>query len=701
MCDIDNKNDQYYFTYFVVFKSSGQNSNGPVVHHFHVNKLKFNNGGAMHLFDEDMDSTLGMVEYLMHLPRNIYDVYHIDELLMGASYDTPHFITILPDSELNRIQLHFEPTMFLLTDDCDFETKNICNLLKPLLGSFYAHELNENLLKKLWMALWEKCKTTEYPIVPNIEIQHILSGEHLKALPALFLSRQFCETDTFLAQIYSSMDVEKDCIASQCEYIVRLNALIAMHKQGVREWDSLLYETEWEKALSKLELSIVITFPGIAKQQKKLGMSNGVLTEKERRIIRIMGIHRAIARGGVLIELPCLDDRLSQKYNELEQRCKDGTNNRYVWRALTNLGKQIGRYFQHDQIQLLKRARDITVFSDFPLGLAVFEDTEVPLQCYKSIAYCPLTPLTRRYQFELLRKNQYYLGAHCRIAFAECVPNDAENRYVYRMSKLVYQTLLDQQKQYPDLSVVYKEINDVSDMKNFIATNLNADILYISAHGYYDKSQNEAGIIIGDEFWMADESFPVSPIVILSACHSSPRGLGAITIADMFLRNGALAVLGTFIPVNAHRNLILMTRLFTYIAEAQKKYDQYQTLADAWSGIVASNAIHELMLASQRFRKWMYEKNNRGNVRAIEFQLKRSAGRIRRTHVYSDTIKIIKEMLEEEGIEGRFGDILDQNNYFPESFFYQLLGCPENIFLYNEIFDEYLHKNGLSGEDTE
>ena len=58
-------------------------------------------------------------------------------------------------------------------------------------------------------------------------------------------------------------------------------------------------------------------------------------------------------------------------------------------------------------------------------------------------------------------------------------------------------------------------------------------------------------------------------------------------------------------------------------------------------------------------------------------------------------------MLEEEGIEGRFGDILDQNNYFPESFFYQLLGCPENIFLYNEIFDEYLHKNGLSGEDTE
>lgn len=611
---MDKRNTQYYFTYFVVFKSSGPNLNGPIVHYSGVDEPKFDNNGTMHLFDEDMDCTLGMVEYLMHLPRNIFDVYDMDELLMGSSYDTPHFITILPDSELNRIKFNFVPTMFLLADDCDPKAKNKCDLFKPLLGSYYAHELNENLLKKLWMDLWEHSKAGGYPIVPNIEVQQILSGERLKALPALFLRRQFCGTSAFLDRICSSMDVERDCIVAQLEHTTHLQTLISMRKQGIVKWDPQLYKKEQEKVIAELKISVVITFPGIAKQQKKLGLSSKTLSEKERRIIRIMGVHRAIARGGVLIEMPCLDDGLFQKYDELEQRCKDGTNNRYVWRALTGLGKQIGRYFSPEQIQLLKRAKDITVFSDFPLGLAVLEDDEVPLQCYKSIAYRPLTPLTRRYQYELLRNNQHYLGARCRIAFVECIPNDAENRYVYQMSKLVYQTLLDQQKQYPNLSIVYKEINDVKDMVKFITTNCDADVLYISAHGNYDKNRNQAGIIVGDEFWMADASFPVSPIVILSACHSSPRGTGSITIADMFLRNGALAVLGTFIPVNAHRNLVLMTRLFTYIAEAQKKYDQYQTLADAWSGIVATNAVHELMLASPRFQKWMYGRNSHGKV---------------------------------------------------------------------------------------
>ena len=191
-----------------------------------------------------------------------------------------------------------------------------------------------------------------------------------------------------------------------------------------------------------------------------------------------------------------------------------------------------------------------------------------------------------------------------------------------------------------------------------------------------------------------------SPIVILSACHASPRGMGTITIADLFLRNGALAVLGTFIPVNAHRNLILMTRLFTYIAEAQKKYDQYKTLADAWSGSVATNTIHELMMESPRFRKWMYNEDRNGNVRAIEFQLKRCVGRLRGSHIYSDTVKIIKEMLAEEGMQGCFGDILDQSDYLPESFFYQFLGKPENVFLFNEIFDEYNQKYGTTNGET-
>ena len=122
-------------------------------------------------------------------------------------------------------------------------------------------------------------------------------------------------------------------------------------------------------------------------------------------------------------------------------------------------------------------------------------------------------------------------------------------------------------------------------------------------------------------------------------------------------------------------------------------HPQYKTLSDAWSGIIASNAIHELTATSKRFQKWMNEPGKNGKPRIVDFQLNRCVGRLRRTHIYSDTIAILKEMLAEEGMEGKFDNILSQNDFFPESFFYQFLGSPENVFLYSEIFGKYIHRN--------
>lgn len=686
----------YYFTYYVIFKSSTPNQNGPIVTCSGANRANANPNGTMHLFDEDLLETTAAVEFLMHMPRNKYDLYDMDEGLIDSSYDTPHNIMILPDNILPVFRFPSRPTMFVLVDKCSAEIKHVCEACVSELGVFYMRELNEQLLKNLWMNLWHIYQTVDESIVQDIEIQYILHDEYLKALPTLFYSRQFGQINQFLAKIYNSRNVENDCVVTQFKYMAHLRALLSLANQGVTGPDltEQLLADAFQAESPKTRLSVVITLPGVAKHQKKFGISGKILSKEEQRIIRVLGVHRAIARGGVLIELPCLDDTIFQKYNELEQRCTDGTNNRYVWRALTQLGKQLGSYFTDYQIQILRSAKDITIFSDFPIGIAILKGDELPLQCYKSISYRPLTPLTRRYQQELLRYNQWYLGDHCKVAMAECIPDDDKNRFVYHMSNEVYHVLLNYQEEYPNFEVAYEKIDNVKQMLCFISDNLDADILYISAHGHYDNKRNMAGIIVGTEFWMADENFEVPPVVILSACHTSPRGIGSVTIADLFLRNGAMTVLGTFIPVNSHRNLILMTRLFTYIAEAQKKYDQYKTLADAWSGVVTTNAIHELMEASPNFRAWMHSKNKRGIPRIMEFQLERCVKRLRRSHSYSDTIQIIKEMLADEGMQGRFADVLDQNNYFPESFFYQFLGSPENIFLYNEIFDEHLQKYG-------
>ena len=678
--------DNVIFSYLVVFKTEELNYEGPIA-------LSPTGNGTMHLFDEEMYPTLDALEFLLHMPRNIFDMYDVDENLMNASHDTSHDIIIVPDKLLKKIP-NINVTMVILTDDCSEDVKLGCKRFAPPLGIYYSKELNNELLKTLWNNLHEQYKLKGYSVVRNIETQLILRDEYIKALPTLFLSRQFGDVNNFFAKIYNSENLEDAIVQSHWHYLARLNSLVSLGKQGVTTAEELAerYEKQYEKEFKNQRVNLVIAFPGIPKRQKTLGMNAGVLSDKEQRIIRIIGAHRAIARNGILTELPIASETLFQEYDRLEECCKNGTNNQFVWRSLNNLGKEFERYLNTRQKWLLRSAKDITVFSDFPIGIGVMSDSEVPLQCYRSISYQPLTPLTRRLQQETLKKQQHYLGESCKIAIAECIPNDEHNKYIYKTGEILFQSLQTMQGYSKSLEISHKHICDIPTMIGFIKDNADADILYISAHGHYDRNKNMAGIMVGNQFWMADKNIQTPPIVILSACHTAPRGFGCITIADMFLRCGALAVLGTFIPVNASSNMILMTRLFTYIADAQNKNKQYKTLSNAWSGIVASNAIHELMGRSERFKFWMHSVGKNGKARIVDFQLYRCVGRLRPTHIYSDTINIVKEMLAEEGMQGKFDNILSQNDYFPESIFYQFLGSPENVFLYNEIFDEYIQK---------
>ncbi len=61
---------------------------------------------------------------------------------------------------------------------------------------------------------------------------------------------------------------------------------------------------------------------------------------------------------------------------------------------------------------------------------------------------------------------------------------------------------------------------------------------------------------------------------------------------------------------------------------------------------------------------------------------------------FSDEYLMLMEhkKLHEEDMDGKFDDILSQDDYFPESFFYQWIGFPESVFLYNEVFDELIEK---------
>lgn len=686
-----------YYTYWIIFNEVYEEYN-PILKYGNLNKLREDNYGTMHLFDKKLETIIPAIEYVLHLPRLELDLYDLDEETIDAAYDESHNIIPIPDSifvKLGGNVARERPTLIIYADNCDPGVKIVSGDMNPMLGCYKISELNENLLKRQWHELWNLSNQENLKKIDNIDKQYLLKGEYTKALPLLFLGRQYNQTDQLLQKVYNSSCIERTCIELQRGQITHQNTLMEIHKKGIHEITKAekIYESVYKEELQKRDMNVVITFPGVSKQQIKYGGLTPSIPEFEKRAIRLLGLHRSIAKNGVLIELPCAKEQIYRKINEIEMRCKNGTNNKYIWKALMELGKILGSYFTDYQLQCIMKAKHLTIFSDLPIGLTIIENTEVPLQCYKEISYRPLSPLTREFQLEMGKCKQHYLGKGCKIAFAECIIPNAENRYVRKMSEMIFQVLSDMKEQYPNMLFEYGETYTVKDIKKFINDNFDADILYISAHGYYAQERNMAGLMIGNEFWMADENdLHVPPVVLLSACHVSPRGSGAVNVADLFIRAGAITVLGTFIPVNAKRNMILMTRLFTYILEGQKESSQYKTLADAWAGVVSTNAIHELLQTSEKFEKWMYGKNSKGKVRMIEFQLERCVGRLHPSTIYSDTINILKEMLKEEEMEGKFGDILEQKNFFPESFFYQFIGYPENVFLYNEIFSEFLDK---------
>lgn len=688
-----------YYTYWIVFNGS-YGEYDPILHYGDLSKMREDNRGTMHLFDKNLETILPAVEYVMHMPRLELDLYDLDERTIDSAYDEPHNIIPIPDSlfiRLNGSMQKVAPTLIIYADNCDTRVEITSESMKPVLGYYKISELNTSLLKEQWLKLSKCAKQDGYEKISDIDNQYLLKGDYIKALPLLFLARQYKNVDETFQKIYNTSNVEKTCIELQWRQTTKQNTYMEIHRRGIHDIEGAekIYENIYLDEAKKLDMNVVITFPGVSKQQIKYGGVSANLPEVEKRIIRIMGLHRAIAKNGVLIELPCANEMIYKKINEIEIQCQQGTNNGHIRRMLEELGKLLASYFTDYQLKCLIRAKHITIFSDLPIGLAILENMEVPIQCYKDISYRPLSPLTRNFEIEMGKTSQHYLGKRCKIAFAECILPNNENRYVRKMSDAVRDTLLEMKREYSNLSFQYLETYTVKDIKKFIYDNMDADILYISAHGYYARENNMAGLMVGNEFWMAAENdIHVPPVVLLSACHVSPRGSGVVNVADLFIRAGAIAVLGTFIPVNAKRNTILMTRLFTYILEGQKGSNQYKTLADAWTGIVSTNAIHELLQSSKGLEKWMYSKNSNGKVRMIEFQLERCVGRLRPSTIYSDTISIIKEMLKEEGMENKFGDVLEQKEFFPESFFYQFIGCPENVFIYNEIFSEIFEKLG-------
>jgi hypothetical protein len=207
------------------------------------------------------------------------------------------------------------------------------------------------------------------------------------------------------------------------------------------------------------------------------------------------------------------------------------------------------------------------------------------------------------------------------------------------------------------------------------------DVLVISAHGHIAGGRAAATLVIGEEIVLGPELGELPPVVLLSACHVAPRGAGTVSITDLLLRQGALAVLGTQVPVNVRRNAMIMMRFLANIVAVRSGDPGGPTLLDVWHHVQRSNAVNDVLQGAPPLERWSGEPTASGEPVIFEFMARRSVGRLRVGHIYRDTETVLGEIADDQGFGARVRGWMRDPGYIPESLFYVFAGRPERIYL--------------------
>ncbi len=641
--------------------------------------------GGCHLFDPDLIGILPALRYALHLPRIGFDAVDINANTAINSYDSPHDILIFPSSFAKMLSSFERPGQSLLIyeDKCEayaqyFAKHNFIDIL-PI------SQLSSEKLKEHWkkIGLIMKPVEDEECIPDNLVLLH---GDKILAVPPLFLLNHVVRSHLIFELEADDMNLLKEVARISFNVHCDIKMFYEISKNPSEDINIIR-----KKVIMETKLPVVVTMLGRPVYQKRLAGAIPDITQTEREVCRIMAVHRACAKDGIVIELKDTPRELYLLLDKLEQHCKSPRiSNIFVWATLNKMGEIFSNHIDKEQGMRIVSAEHITAFTDFPIGLSVMPSGSAPLCCYSKISYRPITPLTRALQYECVKVPQHYIGKRCKIVIAECIEKTDRIR---KYCEGAWRVVEESSKNQDGLTVILRDVNSVAELKRLLLENEDTDILLISAHGVYEKESNIAGLSIGKDIWLGvDNDLKMPPLVMLSACHVSPRGSGSVNVADLLLRAGAKAVLGTFIPVDVRRNALLITRFFSYIHEALSGNKTYYSVLDAWTGVVASNAVNEIIYSSRRLQRWAFTRNRKGIAPIRDFMINKSAGRLHGTKIYEETIQILREMTTEDGLGEYFESVLKSQGFFPESLFYQMIGFPENILLYHPIHYKFAEK---------
>ncbi|MEK3915296.1 CHAT domain-containing protein [Paenibacillus sp. FSL H7-0331] len=652
----------------------------------------------MHGLDPAVERILPAICYCLHLPRNGFDTLDMSPNTIANGYWVPHSIVLIPSYfGLMRVSANKKdmqsPTLVIYEDSCFEIAKEFASKNGSLINCVPISSLTTELLKEHWSKITSFIQ--EIPQIENpLHVEPELLPEQARvALPLIFQLNQFRASKELLERLknteFSRDSLLEETILSRS----RIETLAKLEKQSMQintkdEFISIL-----GKEIENCRLPLVITLSGTAGRLRPRGSSSkNELVSSEKTAVEILGIHRAAASRGLWLDGGVLSTDLFTELHQLEDHCRARKqSNRFIWDSMKRIGNLLERQIGSVGIEMILSSSHISAYSDFPIGVAILPGQEDPLCCTRPISNIPISPLTRTMQMELTRTFEHYIGRSrgFKIVIVECLSRDD---HIRPYSDVAWKEIIGMLNDNKSVQVIYSEAQTRKGLKDILDQNLDADILVISAHGHYRNKNNFAGLYIGKEIWLATENdIHVPPIVILSACHVAPRGLGAVTVNDLLLRSGANVVIGTLIPVDVKKNATLTGRLFAYITDAlEGKGDWGRSLDQVWHHVLASNAVHEILESNKNLMEWA-NKSIPGKLSRIqEFKFSRSVDKLRYGHIYSDTKKVLREMAMEDGLGEYFDEVMSSQGFFPESCFYTMTGKPENVILCEPIIEDFI-----------
>ncbi|MEJ1193177.1 CHAT domain-containing protein [Pseudarthrobacter sp. CCNWLW207] len=663
------------------------------------------------LLSREMVPALPALWYCLHLPKSPHDLVDIRTKylpwLQKAAF--AHNVRLVPmglvRQSLTGIPSAWSRTLLIGPEDERAELDRLGRDLGFSLPVAVFSELSTMSLRTHWKAIAE---IHAGPVPAGSRETYIEPVTALDTagieLPMLRLLRQLGNKNKELPLPTDpeSMILEAWRIQAFLSALARLDS----ENCTAEEADDRL-PSEWEAAAQRLRRPLTIGLPGVSPKQRRLyqvqhedtpvvapgrpsisvwperyeGASD---SEIESSAIALLVAHQAIADDSMGITMPAVPPKAFTALAALEQHCADlakrGQSARppAVRKLLKQLNKAMQPVWEAPLANNLVRSSALTVIGSFPIGLSSPHGSSDPLSCLIPVSYRPLLPLTRSVPNGLLPRRDAQLSEGFKVLVAECILAEDPVGQASRRAWKAVAAIFSQDD--PRSSMTYQVTLSVDDLRSAIAEHA-PDVLVISAHGFSNPAQNVAGIQVGKELSLGIDLGPLPPLVILSACHVAPRGTGAVTIADLLLREGAIAVLGTLVPVNVLHNAVLMQRLFVYMTEVLAGREDHRSVRDVWHRVQTSNAVHDVTSGHPMFQEWFMTRPLAGGPSPHEiFKIGGSAKRIHRGNVYGDTEALLLEIADGFGDKERVKNWL-KHDYVPESAFYCLIGDPDRIHL--------------------